>query len=70
MLSGTRNHLFNFTNNGEIIVSSRTIGNKLPLKTSEAHLVPCKDGYIIEPLSDKVMINGKRILEKNRTGHR
>lgn len=46
----------------------RTIGNKLPLKTSEAHLVPCKDGYIIEPLSDKVMVNGKRILEKTELG--
>lgn len=39
---------------------------KAPIRTNEAVLTPMDSGYIIEPLSENVMINGKRILEKTK----
>lgn len=42
----------------------RRLRYKIPIKTSEAILIPMGNGYQIEPLSDKVMVNGKNIFEK------
>ncbi len=42
----------------------RSLRHKIPIKTSEAIVIPSGNGYLAEPLSDKVMVNGKKIFEK------
>lgn len=39
----------------------RCMKYKTPIKTNEAILTPTADGYLIEPLSDKIFVNGENL---------